>query len=224
MTISDAEFGCSAFGHLASPFVDGELARDERERFATHLDACRPCQTIIASYRALDVIARRSPPPVPSADWDRTWVGIASAIEADREAAASAPLASVARLSSRLSSRLAAGRRAWLRPLGYAAAATILVALTLSLQRRWDVPSETERRAVNHQVSHQAGHQPMTNPGTTGVSVLPPASTASKLMSISCLAPDFVPVIYTVAGEEPMTVVQCAHVGPVAGPSGPTEG
>ena len=216
MTISDAEFGCSAFGHLASPFVDGELAREERERFATHLDACRPCQTIIASYRALDVIARRSPPPVAAADWDRAWVGIASAIEADRETAASAPLASVARLSTRLSSRVGAGRRAWLRPLGYAAAATILVALTLSLQRRWDVPNETERMAVKH--------QPTTTSGTTGVSVLPRASTASKLLSISCLAPDFVPVIYTVAGEEPMTVVQCAHVGPVAGASGPTEG
>ena len=138
-------------------------------------------------------------------------MGIASAIEVDRESAASAPLASVARLSSRLSK----GRRAWLRPLGYAAAATILVALTLSLQRRWDVPNKNERLAVNH--------QPIT--AATGVTPqVIPAASPSTLMSISCLAPDFVPVIYTVAGEEPMTVVQCAHVGPLAGTSGPTEG
>ena len=36
-------FGCAAYGHLASPFVDDELSAEERERFATHLDACAPC-------------------------------------------------------------------------------------------------------------------------------------------------------------------------------------
>src|SRR5436190_18980333 len=118
MTTSDADFGCSAFGHLASPFVDGELAREERERFATHLDTCRPCQKIIGSYRAIDVLARQAPPAVAAADWDRAWTGISAAIAADREAAAAAPLASVAAFSS----RFAAGRRTWLRPLGYAAA------------------------------------------------------------------------------------------------------
>jgi hypothetical protein len=216
MTTSDAEFGCSAFGHLASPFVDGEIGRDESESFATHLDACHPCQKIIAAYRALDVIARRGPTPVAATDWDRAWTGIAAAIEADREAAASAPLASVARLASRLVSGAPGSRKgSWLRPLGYAAAATILVALSLSLQRRWDVPTESERVAIQRHAPQRAGGS------SAPVAPLP---APSKLMSISCLAPDFVPVIYTVAGEEPMTVVQCAHVGPLAAATGPTEG
>lgn len=220
MTISDAEFGCSAFGHLASPFADGELARDEREGFATHLDTCRPCQKVVAAYRALDVLAKQGPTAVPAADWDRAWVGITAAIATDREAAAAAPLASVTRLSSRLRE----GRRTWMRPLGYIAAAAVLVALTLSLQRRWDIPTPLDRQPVTAQ-SIAVGASNRTATNATGASPeVRPVSAPSKLIALTCLAPDFVPVVYTVDGEEPMTVVQCAHVGPLAEASGPTQG
>ena len=222
MTISDAEFGCSAFGHLASPFADGELARDEREGFATHLDTCQPCQKVVAAYRALDVLAKRGPAVVPAADWDRAWLGITAAIAADREAAAAAPLASVTRLSSRLRE----GRRAWMRPLGYIAAAAILVALTLSLQRRWDIPTPSDRVPVPV-TAHSSAQGESNRRAGNGIGASPevrPASAPSKLMSLTCQAPDFVPVVYTVDGEEPMTVVQCAHVGPLAEVSVPTQG
>ena len=43
-------------------------------------------------------------------------------------------------------------------------------------------------------------------------------------MSISCLAPDFMPVVYTIDGENPMTVMQCAWVGAEPSPVLPTEG
>ena len=211
MTTGDAEFGCKAFGHLASPFADRELSRNEQEGFATHLDTCRPCGRLIATYRAIDVAARSPVPPVAESDWDRAWDGIRSAVEQDRAADAAAPLAFV----SRLGARLAAGpRRRWLRPLGYAAAAGLLLALSLSLQRVWDVPGGDERLAVNHV-------PPVGSSRTAAVAAS--GTAATKLLSLSCQAPNFVPVVYTIDGDNPMTVVQCAWVGDEPPPA-PTTG
>lgn len=216
MIPGDAEFGCSAFGHLASPFVDGELPRADLDSFATHLDACPPCRQIVASYRALDIVARGPVPAVPDADWARAWGGIQAAIEVDRDAAAHGPLASVARIGTRIGTRIGGGRhRPWLRPLGYAAAAGLLIALTLSLQRRWDTPGRDDRRPV------------VTANHPSPASVAPESTArprASMPTSIACLAPDFMPVVYTIDGENPMTVMQCAWVGAEPAPVLPTEG
>lgn len=216
MTPGDAEYGCSAFGHLTSPFVDGELPRGDMESLAIHLDACRPCQQLVASYRALDVVARRPCPSVSDADWARAWGGVQAAIAADREAAAHGPLASVARIGARIGTRLGGGRRRpWLRPLGYAAAAGLLVALTLSLQRRWDEPGPADRPDVT------AARPPRPAVATTRDGTSPAASAP---MSIACLEPDFMAVVYTIDGENPMTVVQCTFVGAEPGPARPGKG
>src|SRR5688572_25301195 len=106
-------FGCRAFGHLVSPFVDGELSREEAGPFTTHLDTCRPCHRLVAEYRALDAAARRpAAPAVAAAEWDAAWGRIHGAIEAERQAEGRAPLAGVTRMADRLSSRIG-GARGW---------------------------------------------------------------------------------------------------------------
>ena len=213
MIPGDAEFGCSAFGHLASPFVDAELPAADMESFAIHLDACRPCQQVDAAYRALDIVSRAPIPAVGDADWARAWDSVQAVIAGDREAAAHGPLASVARIGARLGG---GGRRGpWLRPLGYAVAAGLLIALTLSLQRRWDAPGLQDRPRV------ATVARPRPAPGPT---VVPAPAKPSTPMSIACLAPDYMPVVYTIDGENPMTVMQCAFVGEELAPAPPTEG
>ena len=203
MKQGDSEFGCSAFGHLASPFVDKELPKDEMERFRVHLDACRPCRQVVASFRAIDVLASAPAPAVTEASWDRAWTGVKAAIAADREARASAPLASVARLSDRLGLSHAGGRRKWVAPLGYAAAAALIVALTLGLQGLWDTPT---RPLPIPSVPR--------GPVVAAAPTAPVATTAqADASSITCPADDYIPVVYTTDDEDPMMVVQCTWVG-----------
>ena len=193
-------FGCPAFGHLAGPFVDGELARAETFRFATHLDACAACQLLCSEYRALDVLARPEVPAVTDAAWDASWRSISAAVAEDREALASAPLAGV--LSwHRTGSRLSQGRP-WLRPLGYAAAAAVVAGIILTLQR----PVPPAEVAALAPPARPVATAPATS---TKIAAVAPG----QVVSLSCQAPDFVPVVYTTDGDDPMTVVQCAWIG-----------
>src|SRR5688572_20709294 len=97
--------GCDAFGHLVSPWIDGELAGAEKERFEAHLPACRPCHVLGTEYRVLDAAARPAYPPVGDAAWDRTWSAVMEGVAGDREAAEHAPLAPLTRLAERIAGR-----------------------------------------------------------------------------------------------------------------------
>ena len=199
-------FGCPAFGHLAGPFVDGELARTEAERFATHLEACAPCQLLGSEYRAIDVLARSEVPVVTDAAWDAAWSSIAAAVAQDRKALESAPLAGVLRWQ-RTGSRLSQGRP-WLRPLAYAAAAAVVASLLLTL-----------RRPVSQ--AEVATLTPPVRPTAAATKIA--AADPGQVVSLTCQSPDFVPVVYTTDGDDPMTVVQCAWIGaesPASGPGG----
>lgn len=183
-------FGCEAFGHLASPFVDGELRPADQERFATHLPTCEPCKSLTSEWRALDALA--SPPvPMPSAArWDAAWEAIRAQREADRAAEEASPLAPVLRLLRGPAAALRGSRA--LRPLGYAAAAALVLAAVLSIQRATDPGVAVRPRSL-----HVAR-------------VAEPA----KVLSIACAAPDYMPVVYTTGDADgAVTVVQCAYVG-----------
>ena len=186
---ADHGYGCDAFGHVASPFVDGELPRSEHERFAGHLEGCRPCQKLTAEYRAMDVAAR-TPVTQPSPQaWDASWQAVQSAIVADRARAASAPLSFLG------AAAIWRGTK-WptvVRPLSYAAAAAALIAALLIVQRPPGTP---------------------TAPG--GVAGLDPGVAASsdstEVLSVACKSPEYMPVVYTTDGDDPFTVIQCALV------------
>ena len=64
--------GCEPFGHLASPFVDGELPPGELERFDTHLAGCADCRREHEDVRAIVALAGELPESVePARDlWD----------------------------------------------------------------------------------------------------------------------------------------------------------
>lgn len=124
--------GCEPFGHLASPFVDGELAPAELERFDTHLGGCTECRQLVAEYRSLDALAAPRVPAPAEADWGRCWEAVKRTVAEDRAKAGSEPLAPVLDAVERLGSRPAARR---LRPLLYLAASVALVAVLLAVQR-----------------------------------------------------------------------------------------
>jgi anti-sigma factor RsiW len=185
----DLDLGCQAFGHLASPFVDGELPRTERDAFATHLDTCGPCSRLCSEYRALDVAARAAVPRPTEAQWQAAWAGIHRAIEVDREELARAPLQFLVRWRRRQAGRPGARLVA---PLGYAAAAVVLLGALLVLQDR--MGGGALRPAVPDAAALHA--------------------EAPKVLSIACASPDYMPVVYTTRDAEPMTVIQCAYIGP----------
>ena len=123
--------GCEAFGHLASPFVDGELPQSELERFDTHLGGCPDCRRLVAEYRGLDALASPSFPEPSEADWTRAWSGVQDALAEDRARAGEEPLAPVLDAVERLG-RKPVPRN--LRPLLYLAASIALVAILLAVQ------------------------------------------------------------------------------------------
>ena len=135
---SGSAHGCDAFGHLASPFVDGELSDAEMTQVTTHLKGCPPCQQLTAEYRALDQLSMPQLPSVTDEAWSKAWEVVEKAVVADRESASEAPLGSVVRALDRFQP---VWRSPWARPVLYAAAASILVAmLTVVQQAREVVP------------------------------------------------------------------------------------
>lgn len=192
MTIQDdAGFGCAPFGHLASAFVDGELPRTELDRYATHLPGCVPCQRLVAQYRAIDIAAMPAYPRPSEADWSAAWAGVASAIERDRAEAAASPAASVIRMADRMMPR--AG---WFRPLAAAVAAAAIIGLTLAVRQAW-APSGIPNGVVS-------------NPPrpTVALASLTPVARAGEVTSVDCQA-GWEPVVWTLGGDDPTTVVQC---------------
>lgn len=176
--------GCEPFGHLASPFVDGELAPAELDRFDTHLSGCAPCRRLIDEYRALDVLASPDAPEVAQADWDRTWSGIAETLEADRAGAAAEPLARVFRAADKLGSK---PLPRVVRPLMYLAASLAIVAVLFAVQRTSEQPAGTD-------------------PATTIAELETP--------ELECLEPGYMPIAYNIAdGDEIVSVMYCAYVG-----------
>jgi anti-sigma factor RsiW len=186
MVQDDAGFGCAAFGHLASAFVDGELPRTELDRFATHLPGCGECQRLVAQYRALDAAAMPPYPRPAEAEWASAWGGIRAAIESDRAEAASSPAAGLLRFRSRLA-------RPWVAPLAAAVAVATLVAITLAVRGTWVVPEVPDEIAT---------HPPVRPAAVTA------AAAGSEILSVTCLA-GWEPVVWTLDGDDPMTVVQC---------------
>lgn len=176
--------GCEPFGHLASPFVDGELPASELERFDTHLGGCAPCRKLIEEYRALDVLASPAMPEVADADWDRAWTGISEVLERDRADAAAEPLAPVFEAAEKLGAKPLP--RA-VRPLLYLAASLAIVAVLFSVQRS----------------SEQAS-------GSGGATTLAQLESPE----LECLEPGYMPIAYNIAdGDEIVSVMYCAYVG-----------
>ena len=193
MTIhDDAGFGCAPFGHLASAFVDGELPRTELDRYATHLPGCADCQRLCAQYRAIDIAAMPSYPRPTEAEWDAAWAGVRRAVDQDRSESAASPAASVLRFVG-----AALPRSAWVRPLAAAVAAAAIIGLTLAVRQAW---------APDGPPTGVASNPP--RPTATLASAALGEGTSGDVTSVACQA-GWEPVVWTLGGDEPMTVVQC---------------
>ncbi len=192
----DAGFGCSAFGHLASACVDGELPATELEAFATHLPGCLPCQRLSAEYRALDAAAQPPYPKPQAAEWESAWAGILKAVEADREAAAASPAAAFSRRANALSSRAP-----WLKPALAAAAVIAVLGLSLALRSAW---------APGGRPEGVARHQPAAaSPATPATAVA--SAARARVLDVTC-QPGWEAVVWTLGGEADAMVVQCRPV------------
>lgn len=63
-----------------SPYLDGALSGEERERVARHLETCASCRDHLASLRALAAaLAAEAPPPVPEGLAARVSAAVAGA-------------------------------------------------------------------------------------------------------------------------------------------------
>lgn len=186
----DAGFGCSAFGHLASAFVDAELPVSEMGRFETHLPGCVPCERLCAQYRAIDIAAMPAYPRPSDADWAQAWEGVRATIEADRAEAAASPAAALLRFRDRVGTRAT-----WLRPLVAAAAAVVVIGLSLAL-RQDTAPGGTPEGVISAGPSR-----------ATAVSARLVSGGTDEL-SVACQS-GWEPVVWTLGGDDPMTVVQC---------------
>lgn len=49
---------CSRIDPLVTPFVDGELPRDEQEEMSRHLQACPPCRAKVAAERSIRALVQ----------------------------------------------------------------------------------------------------------------------------------------------------------------------
>jgi len=187
---ADPGFGCAAFGHLASAFVDAELPAADQERFATHLSACAPCQALVAEYRALDVIAKPATPQPTAAEWDRALSGVLRAVEADRADAARSPWHGALLAFDR-----AFGARPWMRPLLATAAAAALIGVTFGLSRALRTDG------------HPDGVVHVDRPSRATV-VAATFEAPARVLGVSC-QPGYAPAVFTIGEDDPMTVVQC---------------
>jgi hypothetical protein len=176
----DDGLGCKAFGHLAGPFVDAELARAEMDRFEVHLGGCEDCRRLTDDFRTLDEGMRSEVQLPQAADWSKTWDGIEQTIQADRSAAEHAPLAPVSRAADRF---LGGPMPARWKPVLYLAASLLLL-LGLRLARDASLPPE------------------LNAPGA-GV----------EITSLECEEDGFVPMTYTIGGDDPIVVAQCVFIG-----------
>lgn len=185
---SDLEHGCNAFGHLASPHVDGELAGTDQERFVTHLPACAPCRRLIDEYRAIDMAWMPPLPTVSEHEWGRAWRAIEQQVRDDRQAAEVVG-------GTGLVGEVLLGRWEGVRPLAAAAAAFLLVVVLVGVQRGAgpDGPA----------AGPPAGASRLA--GSVG-NALDPYENAP---TVACKNADWMPVVWTTDGDEPVTVVQC---------------
>ena len=189
----DAGFGCSAFGHLASACVDGELPASDLEAFATHLPGCAPCQRLSAEHRALDIAAQPAFPVPTDAEWNASWGAIRLAIETDRVAASTSPAVAFFRRASALSSRAP-----WLKPTLAAAAALGIIGLTLALRQAWP-PTEGPTPVARASAT----------PGTVATPVV--ATARGGVLDVTC-QPGWESVVWTIGGDTDAMVVQCRPV------------
>ena len=176
--------GCEPFGHLASPFADGELPPSELDRFQTHLGGCVPCRRLMDEYRALDLLASPATPEVPATAWDTAWAGIVETLESDRTAAEAEPLAPVFRAAEKLGARPLP--RA-VRPLLYLAASLAIVAVLFAVQRSSEEPTGVDSTIIVAEL---------------------------ETPELECLEPGYMPIAYNIAdGDEIVSVMYCAYVG-----------
>jgi anti-sigma factor RsiW len=186
----DTSFGCAAFGHLASAYVDAELAAADQDRFATHLPGCAACQGLCAEYRALDIVARPALPQPSPGEWDRVLAGVLRVVEEDRAEAARSPWQGALRFLDG-----AFSARPWLRPLLATAAAAALIGLSFGLSRALKTEGVPTGIAVNP-----------NRPRPTAVAVSLPVP--ARVLGVSC-QPGYAPTVFTIGEDDPMTVVQC---------------
>lgn len=129
---------CSDIEPLLSAYFDDELAPEQRDRVALHLEECGECREILAGIEWVEQVAADAEmPPVDEQQWARVWEGIRAKQDASVAHAAGSG---------------AIRRRKWLRPLtGLAAAAVLLISLGLvyilnpqndgGIEPAWDVIS-----------------------------------------------------------------------------------
>jgi anti-sigma factor RsiW len=188
-------FGCPAFGHLASAFVDHELPQADLDRYATHLPGCGPCQALCAQYRALDVAAMPPYPRPTEGEWDAAWSRIARRVEEDRAEAARSPAGAFLRWLEGFWPRTP-----WAGPLAAAAAAAVVIGLTLALHQSWEPSGRPQGVPV-------ASSRPVRATATVA-STMP---GGAQIMNVTC-QPGWEAVVWTIGGDDPSTVVQCQPV------------
>jgi hypothetical protein len=127
---------------VLNDYVDGVLARDEREATATHLDACTECREQVAELRSL--IAAASSVPDEGSPPEDLWAGLRAELE--RRKVASLPFDAV-RQAPAPPVPIPSAARSWTRPSWLAAAALVLIAVSstvtaLVLRRSAEVAPE----------------------------------------------------------------------------------
>ena len=75
---------CSTVADRIAAYLDGELARSEREMFEVHLESCEGCQALVERVDAIDM---RPPPTLPETAEPRFWATMDSSLSAELDAA-----------------------------------------------------------------------------------------------------------------------------------------
>lgn len=79
---------CSTVADRVAAYLDGELARSERELFETHMESCAHCQELVERVSAVDL---SPPPPQPETSTPAYWDRMDQALAAEMAAVSSAP-------------------------------------------------------------------------------------------------------------------------------------
>lgn len=79
---------CSTVADRVAAYLDGELARSERELFESHMESCARCQGLVERVSSVDL---SPPPPQPETATPAFWEGMDQALAAEMAAVNAAP-------------------------------------------------------------------------------------------------------------------------------------
>ena len=119
---------CSTVADRIAAYLDGELARSEREMFEVHLESCEGCQALVERVDAIDM---RPPATLPATAEPRFWATMDSSLGAELDAAV-ARSAEVAR-----SPAVSAPPTAWELRVSFPVVAGYAALLALALVWSW---------------------------------------------------------------------------------------